>query len=93
MNTRKDTPEDGDGWSDDDVGDWFQRTARPHSPGELADWNQFLLTRGPETEEKRASFRTQRDRLDPSRTDITGWADLLDLEEGRHVPKRSTPSP
>ncbi|MBI5853650.1 MAG: DUF5069 domain-containing protein [Nitrospirae bacterium] len=74
--------------ADGDVAAWFQRTAKPHSPVEVADWNQTLLTRGPDTEEKRAYFRSERDRLDPTRTDITSWADLLDLEEGRPVPIR-----
>jgi hypothetical protein len=76
--------------TDDGVGDWFQRTARPHSPEEITAWNQALLSREPDTEEKRAYFRAQRDRIDPARTDISSWADLLDLEEGRPVPQRRT---
>lgn len=76
--------------TDGDVATWFQRTAKPRSPVEVAVWNQTLLTRGPDTEEKQAYFRSERDRLDPARTDITSWADLLDLEEDRPVPKRST---
>jgi hypothetical protein len=74
--------------SDADVAAWFPRAAIQHTPAELTAWNQGLLSRGPDTEEKRASFRAQRDRIDPTRTDITSWADLLDLEEGRPVPKR-----
>jgi hypothetical protein len=76
--------------TDSAVADWFQGTARPLSTSELAAWNQAFLTQGPDTEEKEAYFRSQRDRIDPSRTVITSWADLLDLEEDRPVPKRPT---
>jgi hypothetical protein len=74
--------------TDGDVTTWFQRTAKQHSPVDVTAWNQTLLTRGPDTEEKRAYFRSERDRVDPTRTDITSWADLLDLEERRPVPIR-----
>jgi len=33
-------------------------------------------------------FNKLRDAVDPSRTDLTSWADLQDLEEGRTVSKR-----
>jgi hypothetical protein len=35
-----------------------------------------------------AAFRAQRERIAPDRTDVTTWADLFDLEEGRDVPHR-----
>jgi len=75
--------------TDETIADWFRRTARPHRPGEIEAWNGMMLTRGPETDEKRAYFASQRDAIDPSRTDITAWADLLDLDEKRPVPKRN----
>ena len=43
--------------------------------------------RGPSTPEKQMSFNKYRDAIDPSRTDLTSWADLQDLEEGRTVPR------
>lgn len=35
-------------------------------------------------------FQKLRNQLAPDRTDVTNWADLLDLDEKREVPKRET---
>jgi len=75
--------------SDEAVADWFTRTATAHAPAELDAWNRMMLTRGPSTPKKQASFNKLRNQIDPSRTDLTAWADLQDLEEGRTVPRRS----
>lgn len=72
--------------SDQAVADWFVENAARHSQAEIEAWNQMMLTRGPDTEEKWQYFKSIRDLVDPSRTDITSWADLLDLEERRPVP-------
>jgi hypothetical protein len=74
--------------SDENLVEWFRKTAKPHSEAEVEEFNQRLLRHAPDTPEKLASFRKTRDTLDASRTDITTWADLLDLEEGRPVPRR-----
>jgi hypothetical protein len=76
------------GKDDAAIGEWFKKTAKPHSPKEIEQWNETFLTRGPDTDEKKAYFKQQRDAIDPTRTDITSWADLLDLDEKRSVPKR-----
>ena len=73
---------------DEAVTQWFARRRSPHSQAELDEWNRMMLNRGPTTPEKQASFNKYRDAVDPSRTDLTSWADLQDLEEGRTVPKR-----
>ncbi|MCK6494181.1 MAG: DUF5069 domain-containing protein [Nitrospira sp.] len=79
--------------TDAGVADWFRRTAQPHDQRALDEWNHMMLTRGPSTPEKQASFNRYRDAVDPSRIDITAWSDLQDLEEGRPVPRRHpTPS-
>lgn len=70
------------------VGEWFKKTAKHHSHAEIEQWNEKFLTRGLDTDEKITYFKQQRDAIDPSRTDITSWADLLDLDEKRSVPKR-----
>ena len=75
--------------SDEAVADWFTQTATAHTPAELNAWNRMMLTRGPSTPKKQASFNKLRNQIDPSRTDLTAWADLQDLEEGRTVPRRS----
>lgn len=75
--------------SDEDVIQWFREIATPHAQAELEEWNRMMLSRGPTTPEKRASFNKYRDAVDPSRTDLTSWAELQDLEEGRTVPRRA----
>ena len=75
--------------TDDTVAQWFRHNARPHSETALEEWNQMMLSRGPTTPEKQASYNKYRDAVDPSRTDLTSWADLQDLEEGRTVPRRA----
>jgi len=75
--------------TDDGVVEWFRRTATPHGEAELEAWNGKLLERGPSSPESAAKFKTYRDAVDPSRTDITAWSDLQDLEEGRTVPLRT----
>jgi len=79
--------------SPDDAGvvSWFQQKARSHAPAELEDWNEQLLARGPSSPASAAKFQKYLNAIDPSRTDITVWADLQDLEEGRVVPKRTNP--
>jgi hypothetical protein len=76
--------------SDEECRRWICHMATPRTTAEIEDWNQGYLAKGPETEEQQKYFHTVRDGIDPTRTDITTWADLLDLEEGRNVPKRSS---
>jgi len=75
--------------SDEAVAKWFTQTAKAHSPAELEAWNRMMLNRGPSTPKKQEYFNKLRAAVDPSRTDLTTWADLQDLEEGRTVPHRS----
>ena len=75
--------------SDQMVARWFANAAKPHTQAEIDEWNEMLLTRGPDTDEKWAYFKQCRDAVDPTRTDIISWANLLDFEEGRTIPRRS----
>jgi uncharacterized protein DUF5069 len=75
--------------TDEGVAEWFRKTAKVHFAAELEAWNRMMLNRGPSTPEKQDYFNKLRDAVDPTRTDLTAWADLQDLEEGRTVPKRS----
>jgi Domain of unknown function (DUF5069) len=74
--------------TDESVAGWFRKTAKPHKQAELDEWNEMMLKRGPSTPEKQEYFNKLRDAVDPSRTDLTAWSDLQDLEEGRHVPRQ-----
>lgn len=76
--------------TDEGIAAWFQQAARPHKPAELEEWNQKLLARGPSSPESAAKFKKYLDAIDPSRTDLTAWSDLQDLEEGRTVPRRES---
>ncbi len=75
--------------SDEAVVKWFTRTAKAHPAAELEAWNRIMLSRGPSTPQSLVKFKKYLDAVDPSRTDLTSWADLQDLEEGRTVPRRS----
>jgi len=75
--------------TDEGVAAWFQQAAKPHAPADLEEWNQKLLRRGPSSPESMERFKKYRDAVDRSRTDLTAWSDLQDLEEGRTVPRRS----
>lgn len=75
--------------ADEGVTRWFRGVAKPHTPAELEEWNRMMLNRGPSTSEKQEYFNKCRDAVDPSRTDLTAWSDLQDLEEGRIVPRRT----
>lgn len=75
--------------SDDAVGKWFTQAAKAHTPAELETWNRMMLSRGPSSPASMVRFKKYLDAIDPSRTDLTAWADLQDLEEGRTVPRRS----
>jgi len=78
--------------TDEGVSAWFRQVAKLHQPDELEEWNRKLLLRGPSSPESAEKFRQYRDAIDPSRTDLTAWADLQDLEEGRFVPRREPAS-
>lgn len=78
--------------TDEALARWFRQTTKGHPPDELDEWNQKLLARGPSSPESAERFRRYRDAIDPSRTDITAWSDLLDLDEGRSVPPRNRPT-
>jgi hypothetical protein len=74
--------------TDQEMADWFRIRAATHTTPEIESWNDMMLTIGPDTEDKWTYFKKTRDAIDPRRTDITTWADLLDLDEKRPVPLR-----
>jgi uncharacterized protein DUF5069 len=58
------------------------------SPLDIERFNRDTLGRTP-TGESLTAFDTLRAKIAPARTDVTTWPDLLDLDEGRSVPKRT----
>jgi hypothetical protein len=75
--------------TDEGIAEWFRKKVKPPTQAKLDKWNEMMLKRGPSTPEKQEYFNKLRDAIDPSRTDLTSWADLQDLEEGRTVPHSS----
>jgi Domain of unknown function (DUF5069) len=60
------------------------------SADEIAAFNDEMLSDGPTPGTPGEEyFLSLRNGLDASRTDITTWADVLDLDEKRVVPKRA----
>jgi hypothetical protein len=58
------------------------------SAAELEAWNAEWLKDGPEEgSDGHTFFLGLRDKIAPDRTDVTSWADLLDLDEKRDVPR------
>ena len=78
------------GKSDEECRRWIRHMATSRTPADIEDWNQRFLAKGPETDEQQKYFHTVRDGIAPARTDITTWADLLDVDEGRDVSKHTS---
>jgi hypothetical protein len=60
------------------------------SPEEIEHFNREWVASKPSSEESQKYFNELRAQVAPDRTDVTAWADLLDLDEKRTVPKRET---
>ncbi|MBI5428055.1 MAG: DUF5069 domain-containing protein [Nitrospinae bacterium] len=68
---------------------WVAEKSMARSESEKEFLNRQILERAPDSEDRWKYFYEIRDKIDPSRTDITTWVDLIDLEEGRLQPKAS----
>ncbi|GAC1431026.1 MAG: hypothetical protein NVSMB5_25140 [Candidatus Velthaea sp.] len=74
--------------SDQEIADYVAPFIHKKTPAEIEAWNAEWLKSGPAAgTDSEKYFLDLRQSLDPSRTDITAWADLLDLDEKRNVPK------
>ena len=63
------------------------------SSSEIEEFNHTFLARGPEAgSDGEKYFLDLRNSVAPDRTDVTAWADLLDLDEKRSVPVREKSS-
>jgi hypothetical protein len=72
--------------TDEEVLAWIlESSANAKNPEAVRNFNRTFESRGPDSPEKWEYFRTTRDAIDPSRTDITTWVKLIDLEEKRSV--------
>jgi hypothetical protein len=69
--------------TDPEIESWIKELCRSRSPEEIETMNLQMLSRSPEPGEKLEYFIEQRNKIDPSRSDVTTWVDLIDLDEGR----------
>ena len=68
---------------DDEIHTWVKEVTKSKSSREISFINKQILDRKPDSQDRLQYFNEIRDKIDPSRTDIITWVDLLDLEEGR----------
>ena len=74
--------------SDQVIADYVAPFVHKKSDSELQAWNATWLAHAPEKgSESEGYFLQLRSEVAPDRTDVTAWADLLDLDEKRTVPK------
>ena len=69
--------------TDPEIESWIKELCRSRSPEEFETMNLQMLSRCPESGEKLEYFIEQRNKIDPNRSDVTTWVDLIDLDEGR----------
>jgi hypothetical protein len=69
--------------SDAEVTSWLLEKIRLHTDSENAEINRQILQRTPQTKDRMNYFIELRNKIDPTRTDITTWVDLIDLDENR----------
>jgi hypothetical protein len=70
---------------------WLRDTyVSKKSQSEIDRWNREWLAKGPEAgSDSHKYFLELRSQVAPSRTDVTSWPDLLDLDERRDVPMKA----
>ena len=74
--------------NENEVDGWIKAKCQNRNEKEKSFINQQILGRSPDGEDRWAYFHEIRNKIDPSRTDITTWVALIDLEEG-HLPPKS----
>lgn len=74
--------------SDAEIEAYVKTFVDKKTPSEIENWNHDWLTRKPQADGLEY-FLGLRNQVAPDRTDVTAWADLLDLDEKRPVPIRT----
>jgi len=76
--------------SDAEIEAYVKPFIEKKSATELNKWNEQWLLQGPAAgTDSEKYFLELRASVAPNRTDVTAWADLLDLDEKRPVPERT----
>jgi hypothetical protein len=75
--------------SDAEISEYVAPFVHAKSDEEIEAFNQDWLQHGPDPgSDAEKYFLSLRAEVAPDRTDVTSWADLLDLDEKRPVPQR-----
>ena len=74
---------------DEEISNWVKELIKSKTPNDLVLINKIILEKKPDSEDRLKHYNKTRDKIDPSRSDLTTWVDLMDLEEGRFPPKVS----
>ena len=74
---------------DEEISNWVKELIKSKTPNDLVLINKIILEKKPDSEDRLKYYNKTRDKIDPSRSDLTTWVDLMDLEEGRFSPKVS----
>lgn len=70
------------GKGDGEVLQWILANAKtPKTPLEIQQWSNYHDSRGPASVEQREYFQELHKQIAPHRDDVSGWADLLDLDD------------
>lgn len=72
-----------DSQNEEQLARWVENKCLAHRSDEIEAINRNILGRQPDSEDRWKRFHELRDKIDPSRKDVTTWVDLIDLEEGR----------
>ena len=75
---------------DAQFGRWIrEKFLSAKTAAQIEDWNRAWAQFGPERGGRSERYFIElRNAIAPDRSDVTSWADLLDLEESRPVPRR-----
>jgi len=74
---------------EEEISNWVKELIKSKTPSDLVLINKIILEKKPDSEDRLQYYNKTRDKIDPSRSDVTTWADLMDLEEGRFPKKVS----
>ena len=69
--------------NDEEINKWVKEQIKTNSQNDLYFINKQILDRRPDSKDRFEYFNELRNKIDPSRTDVNTWAELIDLEEGR----------
>ena len=74
---------------EEEISNWVKGLIKSKTTNDLVLINKIILEKKPDSEDRLQYYNKTRDKIDPSRSDVTTWVDLMDLEEGRFPKKVS----